>query len=130
METTKTRWGKFYTHYHQKETEDFQAKLKTLYIDPLQNLSYQRHENREERWVVIKGTGTLVVDGVFTKMKKGEAFHIPLGAWHSVKAGEEGLVIAEIQYGKECVEEDITRMLMDWNEILWFIGGVSIWQNT
>jgi mannose-1-phosphate guanylyltransferase len=118
-----TRWGGYDTIQHYRRKEGFETKLKRLFIEPYQNISYQKHEYRGENWSVIDGSGTLVINGDFYELTTGSAINIPIGAWHSIKAGDEGIEIVEVQAGQKCREDDIIRKYYDWSDILRFAGG-------
>jgi mannose-1-phosphate guanylyltransferase len=113
----ETRWGGYDTieHYNRGELE---TKLKRLFINPNQNISYQRHEKRAEAWTVLDGSGVIIVDGEAFSLTIGCSISIPVGSWHAVQAGENGLEIVEVQVGTKCSEDDIERLYYDWNDIL------------
>ena len=109
---TERVWG-YYRVLHESGKE---VKVKELTVEPGKTLSMQRHQHRSEHWFVDSGTATVYtldqntdVDefGVFTKH---QSLHIPQGMWHMLaNEHDEPLKLVEIQYGTECVEEDIER---------------------
>ena len=94
-----------------------EVKVKELTVEPGKRLSMQRHEERSEHWFVSEGTAhvyTLNVSsdaellGIYTKH---QSLHIPCNQWHQLaNESDEPLKIVEIQYGTNCVEEDIERI--------------------
>ena len=92
------KWGWFDTLFTAKD-----YKVKKLTVMPKCQLSNQRHNKREEHWIVLSGSGTL--NGV----PLGKYEYIQKNAWHHlVNTGDEPLIIIETQIG-ECDEEDIER---------------------
>jgi len=109
---TERQWG-YYRVLHENTNE---VKLKELTVEPGKTLSMQRHQQRAEHWFVSEGTATVYtlnrktdpeLWGVFTKHQH---IHINKEEWHQL-ANETNmpLRIIEIQYGENCVEEDIER---------------------
>ena len=77
----------------------------------------QRHKERSEHWFVAEGTATVYtldsstdieLYGVFEKHR---SLHIPVGTWHQLaNEHDTDLKLVEIQYGTNCIEEDIERV--------------------
>ncbi len=109
---TERKWG-YYRVLHEDGPE---VKVKELTVDPGKSLSMQRHNNRLELWFVAQGTATVYtinsssdeeLDGVY---KKFHNIHIATNQWHRLaNETDKPLKIIEIQYGEECIEEDIER---------------------
>lgn len=103
-------WG-WYTVLEDTKTR----KVKELVIEPGKSLSNQRHSKRSEHWQVLKGTCTLAtewqgVKEVTTLDKNSSAYTISRNVWHqAINNTNELCHILEVQYGEECVEEDIER---------------------
>ena len=104
-------WGSFYNLF-----EADQVKVKELIVDPGKGMSFQKHFKRHEIWMVSKGS--CVVN--FSKgdpdkkekiqLNKFDHYLVPLGEWHQItNPFEETCNLIEIQYGEECVEDDIER---------------------
>lgn len=92
------------------------CKVKELTIDPGKKLSMQRHFKRNEFWLVTHGmcyVNSMMPNGYVlppTLLNEHNSKHIPVGDWHQlVNPHEVPCRIVEIQYGVECVEEDIER---------------------
>jgi len=110
---TERKWG-YYRVIHEYENH---TKVKELAVPPGHKLSMQRHEKRSEHWFVAEGTATVyTINKQSTdfelkgRYKQHESLHIPQGQWHQL-ANEDRipLKLVEIQYGTDCVEEDIER---------------------
>jgi D-beta-D-heptose 7-phosphate kinase/D-beta-D-heptose 1-phosphate adenosyltransferase len=105
-------WG-YYRVLHENGKE---VKLKELTVEPRQSLSMQRHNDRLELWFVAEGTATVYtinsssdeeLDGVYNKFR---SINIAANQWHRLaNETDKPLKIIEIQYGNECIEEDIER---------------------
>ena len=89
-------------------------KVKELTVDPGKSLSMQRHHLRAEYWIVSEGTasvsnqiGSMLSGKVLEKHKE---YRIPVGEWHQLtNPFDTPVKIVEIQYGEQCIEEDIER---------------------
>ena len=72
------------------EADDF--KTKTITVLPGKRLSYQRHQHRAEHWFVVKGSGSVTLDGVDKALTAGDSVDIPVGAAHRMSnSGAEEL---------------------------------------
>lgn len=107
MSDDSTRpWGSYEVL---SEADDF--KTKTITVKPGKRLSYQRHEHRSEHWFVVRGTGTVVLDGADKPVAAGDAIDIPVGTAHRMcNTGDEDLVFVEVQTGTYFGEDDIVRL--------------------
>ncbi len=110
---TDRAWG-YYRVLHEVGTH---VKLKELTVNPKTCLSMQRHNKREEFWFVAEGEATVyTVDPYSTDydLMASPARHqstwIRLNEWHQLcNETDQPLKLIEIQYGEDCVEEDIER---------------------
>jgi cytidyltransferase-like protein len=99
-------WG----YYRVLHTIGSTVKVKELTVDPGKSLSMQRHQHRAELWFVGEGEATLNWEfgGENLKLFKQETINV--GEWHQLENKTNvPLRIIEIQYGDNCVEEDIER---------------------
>lgn len=71
-------------------------------------ISLQRHCRRTEAWVVVEGEGTATVGEDKKTVCPGSVVEVPAGAWHSLEAGSE-MVVIEVQVGEAVSDEDIER---------------------
>ena len=92
------------------------CKVKELTVEPGQSLSMQRHFKRHEFWHVTEGKCLLDIKlscGSFLppmELTTLSQVKISQGDWHQLSNPyNEPCRIVEIQYGKECIEEDIER---------------------
>lgn len=107
---TERPWGKFEILKH---TDTFWIKLLT--IKPLQRLSLQSHNKRNEHWVVIKGEGIAEVDNEKGILETGSIINVPIETLHRVynTSKTDELLICEIAIG-DCDESDIVRYADDY----------------
>lgn len=85
-------------------------KVKELTVDPRKKLSMQRHQYRSELWFVGEGEAILNWDYGSEKIKLHKHETINVAEWHQLEnTTDNPLKIIEIQYGEQCVEEDIER---------------------
>lgn len=108
---TKRSWG-----YYRVLHEEPGVKVKELAVDPGQSLSYQRHFERSEFWLVSEGTATIITQAtdqspaIQVQKRLHENIHIPTSSWHQLRNDTDTILrIVEIQYGTSCREEDIER---------------------
>jgi mannose-6-phosphate isomerase len=93
-------------------------KVKRIEVLPGKRLSYQRHAKRSEHWMVVHGTGKVVLDGRDLMVPAGQVADIPSGAAHRVEnPGMETLVFIEIQRGDYLGEDDIVRLSDDFGRV-------------
>jgi mannose-6-phosphate isomerase len=90
-------------------------KVKRIEVLPGKRLSYQKHSQRAEHWVVVEGTAKVTLDGNEITVQTGEAIDIPIGAAHRVEnPGETNLIFIEVQRGSYLGEDDIQRLQDDY----------------
>ena len=109
---TKRTWG-YYRVIHEYNNH---TKVKELAVPPGNKLSMQRHQERSEHWFVAEGTATVYTINRNTDIEtlgvyaQHQSLHIPVGTWHQLaNEHDTDLKLVEIQYGTNCVEEDIER---------------------
>ena len=102
-------WGSF-TVLDEGDT----FKVKRIEVLPGKRLSYQKHAQRAEHWVVVEGTAKVTLDDRDITVQAGEAIDIPIGSAHRVEnPGDELLVFIEVQRGSYLGEDDIIRLQDD-----------------
>lgn len=74
-------------------------------LHPGHSMNYHSHENRDEVWVVIQGTGKTIVDGVERIVHVGDVVTMTAGCRHTVIAETE-LALIEVQIGEEISASD------------------------
>lgn len=92
------------------------VKVKELTVDPGQSLSMQRHFQRSEYWMVTNGqcvVYSLLENGYSLppkELSKHQEFKIAVKDWHKLtNPYSVPCQLVEIQYGDNCIEEDIER---------------------
>jgi mannose-6-phosphate isomerase-like protein (cupin superfamily) len=107
---TEREWG-YYRVIHETNTH----KVKELTVEHGKSLSLQKHQLRSEFWFVSEGIATVEQGTNSTVLSKREyevyeQLVIPVDSWHRLSNNTDAPVrIIEIQYGNQCIEEDITR---------------------
>jgi len=91
-------------------------KVKELTVNPGCSLSMQRHNLRAEYWIVSEGEAVvnratpLNFELPPAMLDKHDQLHVAVQEWHQLtNPHNHPLKIVEIQYGEQCVEEDIER---------------------
>src|ERR1700750_1515229 len=75
-------------------------KVKRIEVLPGKRLSYQKHAQRAEHWVVVAGEARVTLDGAEITVRAGEAIDIAVGAAHRVEnPGTEKMTFIEVQRG-------------------------------
>jgi mannose-6-phosphate isomerase-like protein (cupin superfamily) len=93
-------------------------KVKRIEVLPGKRLSYQKHAQRAEHWVVVAGTAKVTLDDREIVVEAGQAIDIAIGAAHRVEnPGEETLVFIEVQRGDYLGEDDIVRLQDDFGRV-------------
>jgi cytidyltransferase-like protein len=103
---TERPWG-YYRVLHEVPG----TKVKELTVNPGCTLSMQRHSSRAEYWQVSEGRCVVEGEGQRqTSLETHDSYHIPTNEWHRLyNPFDQPCRIVEIQYGPNCVEEDIER---------------------
>lgn len=109
---TDRAWG-YYRVLHEVGNH---VKLKELTVNPKTCLSMQRHEKRAELWFVAEGEATVYTldnstdPDVMATPTKHQHMIIELREWHQLcNETDRPLKLIEIQYGEDCIEDDIER---------------------
>lgn len=108
---TERQWG-----YYRVLHEVSGMKVKELTVDPGKSLSMQRHNHRAEYWIVSEGDAVvhratpLDFELPHAVITRHDQLHVAKQEWHQLtNPYEHPLKIVEIQYGDQCIEEDIER---------------------
>lgn len=104
-------WGSFFNLF-----EDTQVKVKELIVAPGKGMSFQKHFKRNEIWLVSKGSCIVNYSKDLPENKKSiqlnkfDRYFVPVEEWHQItNPFDETCHLIEIQYGDECIEDDIER---------------------
>ena len=105
---TQRPWG-YYRVLHEVPG----TKVKELTVMPGQTLSMQRHNSRAEYWQVSEGRCVVEGEGHRqTSLETHDSYQIAINEWHRLyNPFDQPCRIVEIQYGPNCVEEDIERKI-------------------
>ena len=103
-------WGSFTVL---DEAENY--KVKRIEVLPEKRLSYQKHTQRAEHWMVVRGVAKVTLDGEEITVPTGGVVDVPVGAAHRIEnVGTEKLIFIEIQRGTYLGEDDIQRLQDDY----------------
>jgi len=98
--------------------EGYHYKVKRLEVLPGKRLSYQKHTQRTEHWMIVQGTASVTLEGQESTVEAGGTMDVPLGAAHRIaNPGSETLVLIEIQRGSYLGEDDIIRLQDDYGRV-------------
>ena len=110
---TDRTWG----YYRVLHTNGPGVKLKELTVNPGFCLSMQKHQSRAEFWFVAEGQADVYTldAGTDIDLKCALTVHestfINKEEWHMLcNNTDQPLKLIEIQYGENCIEEDIERI--------------------
>jgi cytidyltransferase-like protein len=108
---TERQWG-YYRVLHEVPG----MKVKELTVNPGKSLSMQKHKLRSEYWIVSEGQAVinratpLDFELPTAILNKHDQLHVAKQEWHQLtNPYNYPLKIVEIQYGEQCIEEDIER---------------------
>jgi mannose-1-phosphate guanylyltransferase len=107
------RWGEYKVIDTIEFADGHRALTKQLVIRAGKGISYQVHRHRDEVWTFVDGEGLLVLDGVVTRVTRGDVINIKKGVKHAVRAISD-LRFIEVQSGDLLIEEDIERFDWTW----------------
>ncbi|HEX2140342.1 MAG TPA: mannose-1-phosphate guanylyltransferase/mannose-6-phosphate isomerase, partial [Woeseiaceae bacterium] len=86
-------------------------QVKRLIVNPGAVLSLQKHAQRAEHWVVVRGTARITRDDEEFDLAVNESTYIPIGTVHRIaNPGNEPVHIIEVQCGDYLGEDDIVRL--------------------
>lgn len=97
-------WGDFTQFTHNESTT-----VKIITVKPHEAFSLQYHNEREEFWRILAGSGTITRGDLVRAGRVGDEFYIEKKQLHRAEAGDEGLVFLEIAFG-HFDEADIVRV--------------------
>lgn len=105
-ELTHKPWG----FYKTTVINDF-YQSKVLSLAPLSSISLQRHQHREEHWLVVFGSGEAQIAQSVIGLAAGSFVFVPKGCLHQLRntSPSQTLVVVEVQLGESFDEDDIER---------------------
>lgn len=106
LEKSERPWGRYEVL---QESTNF--KVKSIYVNPGQRLSYQRHQKRAEHWYVTQGSGQVTIEGKISSVSPGSVVDIEMNQLHRIaNTGDIELIFIEVQTGTYFGEDDIERI--------------------
>jgi len=109
---TQRDWGYWRVLDHKPQSG---YKVKELVIYPGKSLSDQKHYKRSEQCILLEGIVKMKTEweareNIIHLQPGSLPYTINKEVWHQASnPGTENAHILEVQWGKECVEEDIER---------------------
>jgi len=106
IQRTLRPWG-----WYETVSEAGNHKIKRIGVLPGQRISLQKHTQRAEHWVVVRGTARVTVGEDTFDLTLGQHCDIALGQVHRLSnVTSEPLEIIEVQFGAYLGEDDIVRL--------------------
>jgi len=91
--------------------DDRGYKIKRIIVKPGKRLSLQKHFHRNEHWVVVSGTATVIVGNEKKLVRPNESTYIKMGEIHRLEnEGKIPVILIEAQVGEYTGEDDIVRI--------------------
>ena len=98
-------WG-----YYESVDAGSRFQVKRLMVKPGHALSLQLHRKRAEHWVVVSGRARVTRGEDTLYLEENQSTFIPVGTKHRLEnAGQDPLLIIEVQSGSYLGEDDIER---------------------
>jgi mannose-6-phosphate isomerase-like protein (cupin superfamily) len=92
------------------------CKVKRIQVMPKQRLSLQKHQHRQEHWIVSQGCPVITLEEKQWQAQPGDYIHILQQQVHRLSNPTDSLVeIIEVQMGSYFGEDDIIRLQDDYN---------------
>ncbi len=90
-------------------------QVKRIVVQPGQRLSYQRHQQRAERWTIVSGVAKVTLDDVESIVPPGDVVFVEKMMKHRIEnPGDVPLLFIEVQLGDYLGEDDIERFSDDY----------------
>ncbi len=103
-------WGCF-----EQFTTNARTTVKVITVAPGARLSLQRHEHRDEQWVILDDGVEVEVGGELSRPAVASHVWVPRGTLHRMaNVGSAPARVLEISYG-DFDEKDIERLADDYN---------------
>lgn len=105
MDISQRPWGRYEVLCY---GQGFQTKR--LEIHPGKRFSLQKHLKRQEKWIIVSGSGVATLGTRQIPVKSGSFVEVPCGEVHRMhNTGNTPLVLIEVQFGDYLGEDDIVR---------------------
>lgn len=106
IERTVRPWG-----WYETVSEAPGHKIKRIGVLPGQRISLQKHSQRAEHWVVVRGTARVTLGEQTFDLMVGQHCDIALGQVHRLtNVTTHPVEIIEVQFGAYLGEDDIVRL--------------------
>lgn len=106
IERTERPWG-----WYETVSEAPGHKIKRIGVLAGQRISLQKHAQRAEHWVVVRGTARVTLGEQSFDLTVGQHCDIAVGQVHRLtNVTTEPVEIVEVQFGAYLGEDDITRL--------------------
>ena len=109
------RWGTLET-LHESKDGGVSTLTRKIKIYEGMNSSYHYHQERDEIWTVLSGSGELILEGNRMLLTPGKAICIRKNQRHAIKALGDFEYI-EMHVGKSSGNDDIHRITFQWDDI-------------
>ena len=100
-------WGTYRILDVEKESLTIKVTLQ-----PKAKMTYHKHNRRDEVWVIMEGTGRIILDGIERLVKAGDVITIPVSCCHTIIAETE-LKVIEVQLGKNISISDKQKVELE-----------------
>lgn len=111
IERNERPWG-----WYETLSEVPGHKIKRIRVNPGQQLSLQKHQQRAEHWVVVQGQAHVTVGERVLDLETGAHVDIAIGQVHRLaNRSAAPLEIIEVQFGTYLGEDDIVRLSDDYS---------------
>jgi mannose-6-phosphate isomerase len=111
LEKSQRPWGRY-----EVLQESAMHKVKCIWVNPGERLSYQRHAKRAEHWFIVQGNGQVTIDGEVRQVAPGDQVDFGVGVLHRIaNTGEVEMMFIEVQTGTYFGEDDIERIEDDFS---------------
>lgn len=85
--------------------------VKEIVVPPGKQCSLHVHQNHDEHWVIVSGTGKAIVGDKQIELKPNVPVHLPAKLPHRVmNTGNEPLIYIEVVYGNGPADEDVEKL--------------------
>lgn len=102
-------WGKYEVFLREPGVQ-----VKRIEVKPGFRFSLQKHNRRDEKWIVLSGKGVATIGRKSTLVKAGSFLNVPRGLIHRMHSrGARPLIFIEVQFGHYLGEDDIIRLADD-----------------
>jgi mannose-6-phosphate isomerase len=118
IERTERPWG-----WYEATDEAPGLKVKRIGVYPGKQISLQKHAQRAEHWVVVRGTAVVTLGQMDGSLREitlvlGQHCDIAIGQIHRLaNRTAEPLEIVEVQLGSYLGEDDVIRLQDDFGRV-------------